>query len=67
MPLLVTGVMGAEEEAKSVLASAISQILTLLRAIVTYALEISRKIFSYFGEHPLASLLIITNLAIMIT
>lgn len=67
LPVEVIGTMGAEEEATSALGTTIAQILTILRTIITYALEVSRRLVAWMGEHPLAALLAIANLAILIS
>ena len=61
------GTMGAEEEATSAVGTTIAQILTILRTFITYALEYAKKIITWMGEHPLASLLLITDFNILIS
>jgi hypothetical protein len=67
MPILVTGTMGAEEEARSAIGTLLAQILTIVRTIVAYAMEIMRRFVSWAGEHPLAATLAVVNFAIWIS
>jgi len=64
---LATGVSGAEEEASSAFGTTIAQILTLIRNIINYVLEYMRKFIAWAGEHPLATILFITNFTIWVT
>ena len=54
------------EEARSVLASLITQIINFVRTLIAYVMEIIRRFTQWAGEHPLATLLFITNFAILI-
>jgi len=64
---LATTAGGAEEEAVSVAGTYIAQIITLIRNIVNYVLEYVRKFISWSGEHPLATILFVTNFAIWVS
>jgi len=65
--LLATGVSGAEEEAKSTIATVLAQIITLLRQFFAYIMEYMRKLLEWSGEHPLASLMLLTNMIIWVS
>ena len=65
--LLTTGVSGAEEEAKSTIATVLAQIITLLRQFFAYIMEYMRKFLEWSGEHPLASLMLLTNMIIWVS
>ena len=63
-PILVTGTMGAEEEARSIMGTVLAQAITLVRNIVSYVMEYIRRFYEWAGEHPLAATLLIVNMAI---
>jgi len=67
LPVLATGVSGAEEEATSVIGTVIAQIITLIRNIINYLLEYVRKIVAWAGEHPLAFNLMFVNFIIWVS
>jgi len=67
LPLLATGTMGAEEEARSIIGTVLAQALTLIRNIVSYVMEYMRKFLAWVGEHPLGATLLIANMAIWIS
>jgi len=66
-PLLSAGVMGAEEEARSVLGTVIAQILTIVRQIIAYLMDAINRFVGWAGEHPLATLLTIANICIWVS
>lgn len=55
------------EEGRSALASAITQLISIVRTIINFALSIGAKIISYAGEHPLAMMLLTANILIWIS
>lgn len=55
------------EEARSVFATLIANIVSVIRTLIIYILEISRKLVTYIGEHPLATLLLVTNVCILVS
>jgi len=63
-PLLATGVSGAEEEARSTIATVLAQIITIIRQIIAYIMEYMRKFLEWSGEHPLSSTLLLANMVI---
>jgi len=67
LPLMVTGTMGAEEEARSTIGTVIAQIITLVRNIIAYVMEYLRRFMAWTGEHPLATILFISNVAIWVS
>jgi len=68
VPLIAgIGAMGAEEEARSAIATFIAQMITLVRTIITYLMEYVRRIIEWAGEHPLATVLLTTNFIIWIS
>jgi len=52
------------EEARSVLGSAITQLIGIVRQIINYVMAVSRQIITYAGEHPLALILLMANVTI---
>jgi hypothetical protein len=56
----------AYEEARSVLGSLITQLISIVRTILNFALKIARQVITYASEHPLAMLLLISNIMIWI-
>ena len=67
LPLLTAGTMGAEEEARSIIGTVLAQAITLIRNIVSYVMEYVRRFLAWVGEHPLASTLMVVNMAIWIS
>jgi len=55
------------EEARSTVASLITQIINTVRTIVAYALEVMRRFMQWIGEHPLAMVLTIADICIWIS
>jgi len=64
---LQTGAMGAEEEARSVLGTAIAQLVTLIRNIVNYLMTYMGRFYAWISEHPLAGILFIANMCVLIS
>jgi len=57
----------ATEEARSMMATVVGQILAIVRTIVTYVMEVVDKITAWIGEHPLATLLMVANICIWVS
>jgi len=57
----------AAEEARSLLASIVTQLLNIIRTAMAYAYEMIRNFIQWSGEHPLAAILLVTNLAIWVS
>lgn len=57
----------AVEESRSVLATMIGQLMTIVRQIIDAVLRITRQIITYASEHPLALILLVTNIAIWVS
>ena len=57
----------ASEEARSLMATVVGQIIAIVRTIVTYVMEAVDRITSWIGEHPLATLLMIANICIWVS
>jgi hypothetical protein len=55
------------EEGRSAIASAITQLIGIVRTIISYALKVVDKIVTWAGDHPLAMLLLTANIFIWIT
>jgi flagellar biosynthesis/type III secretory pathway protein FliH len=55
------------DEARSVLASLITQLLALARQIIDHALKLARQIIIYASEHPLAMILLVANICIWVS
>ncbi len=62
-----TEVEVAYEEGRSVLASAITQMVSIVRTIINWVLRIASQIIAWAGEHPLASLLLTANICIWVS
>jgi hypothetical protein len=60
-----TGAMGAEEEAKSIFATVLAQIVTLFRNIVNYMLEYSRLIIVWMAKNPFDAIRLGLTVAIL--
>jgi len=58
-PLMLTDTVA--EEARSVVASALTQIINMLRTILAYAMEVIRRFMAWMGEHPRASVHLIAT------
>jgi hypothetical protein len=56
----------AYEEARSVLGSLITQLISIVRTILNLALKITRQVITYASEHPLAMVLLVSNIMIWI-
>ena len=54
----------AYEEGRSVLGSLVTRLLAIVHRIMDFALNISRQLYTYASEHPLAMTLGICNLII---
>lgn len=67
LPAVHMGAMGAEEEARSTLGTIFAQILTIVRTIVAYAVEVMRRFMVWVGEHPLATILTVSNICIWVS
>jgi len=65
--LQVTGVSGAEEEARSTIATVLAQTITLIRQIIAYIMEYMRKFLEWSGDHPLASTLLLANIMVWVS
>jgi len=55
------------DEAKSLVASAVTQILNIVRTVIAYVMEVMRRFTQWAGEHPLGAILMITNITIWIS
>ncbi len=55
------------EEGRSVLASLITQLISIVRTILNFALKVSSQVIAWAGEHPLASLLLVSNIIIWVS
>lgn len=56
-----------EEEARSVIGTLIAQIIGVVRAIVNFALGMSRRFIEWAGEHPLALILTVANVMVWVS
>ena len=64
------GIMLADtvsDEARSVVASAITQIINFIRTLVAYVMEYMKKFYTYMAEHPLAMTLFIANVMVWVS
>jgi len=64
MSAIVEGVL---EEAKSVLATLINNIMSIIRMIVAWCMEFFNRIVDFAGQHPEAFLLTVGNLIIWVS
>jgi hypothetical protein len=55
------------DEARSVLASLITQLLALVRQIIDHAIRLARHVITYASEHPLAMFLLVANVSIWVS
>ncbi len=55
------------EEARSTVASLITQIINTVRTILAYAMEVMRRFMQWAGEHPLATVLTVANICIWVS
>jgi len=55
------------EEARSTVASLITQIINTIRTILAYAMEVMRRFMQWVGEHPLATVLTVANICIWVS
>ena len=55
------------EEARSTVASLITQIINTVRTIIAYVMEIVRRFMQWAGEHPLATVLTVANICIWVS
>jgi hypothetical protein len=54
------------EEARSVIGSLLTQLIGIARTILTYAIRIARQVITYASEHPLAMIMLVSNIMIWI-
>jgi hypothetical protein len=54
------------DESRSAIATTLSGIFSTLRLIATYVFTLVQAIFRWMARHPLASILIITDLIILV-
>jgi hypothetical protein len=67
MPFPIDSEAGmVEREAQSLLGTIFAQLLGILRALVMFALNISSRMLTFMGKHPLATMLLITNFVILV-
>ncbi len=64
---LDTEVEVAYEEGRSVLASVFTQLISIVRSILRWALRQAERLIAWAGEHPLASLLLTANIMIWVS
>jgi len=55
------------EEARSIVASLITQVINTVRTVVAYAMEIMRRFIQWTGEHPLAAILTVVDICIWVS
>jgi hypothetical protein len=68
MPVLVEAeANNVYEEGRSVLASLITQLISIVRTIVNYVLGLVGKFMTWAGENPLQALLFTANLVIWVS
>jgi hypothetical protein len=55
------------EEARSVLGSLVTQMISIARDIIRWLMNIAGTIMSWSGEHPLATIMLVCNVAIWLS
>ena len=55
------------EEGRSVLASFITQLIAIVRQLIKWVTDVAKRIIEWTAEHPLAMLLLITNICIWVS
>jgi len=64
---LDTEVNTAYEEGRSVLGSIVTQLVSIVRAVLNWAIQQVGKIVTWAGEHPLAAIMLGCNIAIWVS
>jgi hypothetical protein len=55
------------EEGRSMIASLITQLISIVRTIVNYVLGLMQRFITWAGENPLSTVLITANLCIWVS
>jgi hypothetical protein len=55
------------EEARSVLGSFITQLIAIVRQLIKWVTDVAKRIIEWTAEHPLAMLLLVTNICIWVS
>ena len=55
------------EEGRSVLASFITQLIAIVRQLIKWVTDVAKRIIEWTAEHPLAMLLLVTNICIWVS
>lgn len=57
----------AYEEARSVLGSFVTQLIAVVRQLIRWVTSVVSKIVEWTGEHPLATILLVSNICIWVS
>jgi hypothetical protein len=57
----------AYEEGRSVLASFITQLISIVRQLIKWVTDVAKRIIEWTAEHPLAMILLVTNICIWVS
>jgi hypothetical protein len=57
----------AYEEGRSVLGSLITRLIAIVQQIIKWVTSVASKIVEWSGEHPLAMILLVSNLCIWVS
>jgi len=61
------GASVAVEEGRSLLATVVGQIIAIVRTIISYLMDAINRFIGWAGQHPLASILTVANIAIWVS
>ena len=57
----------AYEEGRSVLASFLTQLIAIVRQLIKWVTDVAKRIIEWTAEHPLAMILLVTNICIWVS
>lgn len=55
------------EEARSVLGSLVTRLIAIIHMILDHIVRLAKQVIAWASEHPLAFILLVTNVAILIS
>lgn len=59
--------VGEVGEATSLAGSAIAQVINIVRTVISYVLELVKKLWTWAGEHPLSFAMGVINILILLS
>jgi len=57
----------AYEEGRSALGSFITQLIAIIRQLIKWVTDVAKRIIEWTAEHPLAMLLLVSNICIWVS